>query len=513
MKNITDLSDARRARASAGLTPAEVQQQNLAKLRRIEKQIEKPVHGKKGWVFTKIDRLSAAKVVGQMIAQAKEFGSISDLTANFVGRIDRCSCDPEENIADRSVRQRLLQRPLVQKVGPYLKLAELLAKPRGQDPDQAKIAVLQNTSIWNVSSKSAPRRSNLSEAAEFLSLELNELAERVSRDCNIDDLQERLERIPAAFDRLRNTFVPSSGTLYRQSYARQYAAFEDNEAAFPSTYLCRLFHSEIRAQAFLHTETFEDPYSTNVMPFAREPWPHPGADASGTKLEIHIVIKRELRLAFGWSDSLERFQPLFETRGYVSAYLPHDNYITPNDLFPHLTVTLLQQNRPMLIRHDGSWRKLSLLCDGRELCEAIRDNTTLRKSGIDPVDWPIDPLDSYNTIHPDWAISWLPVTPEYVECLLGEPRHMRDDLDILEDPPLELSHEAFWFPGSTIGYTVEHAIQSGALRKSLVASVEQFSDALNVHEHNWRREAEAKTSAIIDDLRSDLRPAPFERPK
>ena len=305
----------------------------------------------------------------------------------------------------------------------------------------------------------------MSEASEFLSLELNELAGRVSRDCNIDVLQERLERIPAAFDRLRNTFVPGLGTLIRHSWARYYEAFEESEAKFPSTPLCRLFHSEITAPAFLHSEIYSDPLLVPDMPLVPHPWPQSDASASGTEIEIRLVTKREIRLAFGWGDSLERFQPLFETRGHVSAYLGAEDS-TPYELFPHFTLA-----RAMLILHEGAWRKLSLLCDGEELSDPDRKGTLLRHSGLSPDAWSIDPLDRDGGYAPGYlAVSWLPVTPEYVECLFGGTRHRRDESQFVEDDStgqLEPNHEAFWFPPRTVAGPIERAVKSGALRKSL----------------------------------------------
>ena len=450
---------------------------NVANLRRIEQAYDLRQTGKKGRIFPKSeDRKIAAIAVSELVQEARAKGvTIELIKENKRGtkRIDRYMLKTSKAKTEK----------LSQKVNGYLDVATAVASLTKQSADDLKIRVLSGTSVWAEVDASKilddPRAGNLT-------LELQEMARSIIRECNLAKLFDRARRVPGVWQITEEKFAPSSmACLYQPAYL---GAFEHWTEAppFPSVPLARYVHSYAATTVKIESAGHEIRLSGEI---AYED------DFAGEGCEAWFEVSREIHLSIGPVTSPGDIGPMLESRASVALGLLYPSpYL--NKLWPNLSLKVVNPTSPLdllnpvgflprsvfQIERGGFWHRVAMT-------EPIElEKMQIFDDGDHPIEWLADPQNASSPRIEHWYISWSALNSRSVNFWLDRPL---DKNSICVAPEGPNRARVVLYPTSVLAHGVERALATGGLEAELMAVIRRFAESLDQRENEWNEEIAA----------------------
>jgi len=467
----------------------------------------------KGPVFARTtDRIAAARAIGKLVSEAKSVGVSGEQIKEHLesearpgkgrrpgtARLDRYMLSTKLSDQEAQAKSKKLQ----QRVRGYLEaasaIAELINKSTAmngtsRDIDDVKAEVLLGTSLW-----SRPLIESLGEdeRAAHLALGLSEMCQHVIRRSKLSELFVRTRQVPGVWDVTNERFVASKiACLFQSAYVDWYEHWTE-APPLPSVPLVRCIHAVFMTKARIAHDGTTSALSDGSI----------AAGFEGEERDVMFHLFREIRLALGPTTSPEAIGPMFESRARLMLSFAEEPAATfalrpsftmkPVDDLTHLMPAAVFQ-----VKIGASWRRVLSL-------EALDDCTALVfKPGDDPAGWAPNPLDPRSLPYEHWYFSWIPINEETVRYWLDRP--IGQQSNIILCAPKHGDREtpaATWYLKPSAAHEIEIALASGALEKALITQVDVVRAALKQREDEWRRDATAATSDLIEMWRSDQGP-------
>jgi hypothetical protein len=465
-------------------------------LRRVEMD---PATSKKGPLFRRLDdRMIAARATGVLLARAKEQGiSVGAVTGRF-GRVDRYMLPPTADITAPEIKTRA-KKKLQAPIRNYLRLAAILSDMAGWNADEAKIEVLQDTTLWANEARE-PKVQSDDERAWHLTLELREMTQRVIREGILLELFTRMRKIPGAWNFESASFRPSSMACLFQSVFQEWFELWSEAPPLPSVPLVRFLHADVQTPMLVESVGLPNPTRY-------------GAEISGKfkgedQRNALIRVFREIRLCIGPTTAPDRLGPMFESRANVEIIFSNgeeNEHSEPSIVDPCWSLETVE-DEGIWVKLDGSWHRARtidpLLGHSRTEWLGLMPRMLSGEHVDEPTVWDHSPLAKNKHCFEHWYFSWTPVDEAHVTHWLDRPEYEDRDTCIAELIGPRSEPRETWYPRPSLAHHVEVALATGALESALLAEIERLRIALEQRESEWRAGATEGTRNLVEQWRN-----------
>jgi hypothetical protein len=439
-----------------------------------------------GLAFKRLeDRMIAARALGRLLDQVKDRGYSMDKIRHKAGRIERYVLPSTAALASPETQERA-KRNLMQKVRGYRKMAENFAELLQSDPSDAKISVLNETSIWTHATR--PRTEDSDERAWHLCWKLREMVDHVVRRRNIVRLFAQGHRVPGRWDIEAAAFRKNASACFPLTVYENWFEEWSEAPPLPSVPLLRLLHAEFEVDLLVESNGTQEP---------RRDKSRYDEDFSGAQQISRIRLYRDIRLAIGPTTAPDEISGLFESRAWADLSFRSESgdWDEPRPIDPPWC-TWLTFHRCSQVFLDGTWRRIRVLTKLPEANPSEVIKALAGESIDDPLAWNHTPLSDNKNCFEHYWFSWTPINEGYVQHWFDRPC-VPAHVDCLAPHGTAALPKEFWYCEPSVAHEVEISLHDGGLERDLSIAADALWHALEARTSEWRSAATQATQDLI----------------